>query len=110
MRRREMTTSTTKIRSHLLALAAAAVWIVAGLATASPAAADHDDGPRFGFFFGFPAPPPPPPVVIYGPPLVYYYDPAPRVVYGGRPYYRDWNYRERRYRDDNWRGHHHNRN
>jgi hypothetical protein len=99
------------VGSNLRTLAALAVLLGAGLIAAAPAHADHDRGPDVGFhfFFGFP-PPPPPPVVVYGPPPVYYYDPAPRIVIQDRPYYRDWNYRERHYRADNWRGHHHNRN
>ena len=101
----------TNHKIHAGALAALAVVLGAGLFSAAPARADHD-GPRFGFFFGFPAPPPPPPVVVYGPPPVYYYEPAPRVVIEHRPYYRDWSYRERSYpawerRSHGYRGRHH---
>jgi hypothetical protein len=97
-------------KSHLRAAAAVAVALGASLIAAEPARADHDDGPDVGFhfFFGFP-PPPPPPVVRYGPPPVYYYEPAPRVVIQHRPYYRQWRYQERNYRDGNWRGHQHYR-
>ncbi len=104
-----MTGRITHKRFHLGAVAAIAVALGAGLFAAEPARADRDDGPSFGFFFGFPAPPPPPPVVVYGPPPVYYYDPAPRVVIQHRPYYRGWYYDEREYRHDRWRGHHHRR-
>jgi hypothetical protein len=86
-------------KNYLRAMAAVVVVLSAGLIPA-PARADHDDGPNVGFHFFFGGFPPPP---------VYYYEPAPRVVIQERPYYRDWNYQERDYREDNWRGHHHNR-
>jgi hypothetical protein len=94
---------------HLIALAALALMLGASFIAASPARADHDDGPNVGFHFsfGFPPPPPPPPVAIYGPPPVYYYSPAPRVVIQSRPYYRDWYYRERHYPSHEWRHHRH---
>lgn len=106
-----MSGNTTHFKTNqLCAMASLAVVLGAALIAAAPARADHDHGPDVGFhfFFGFP-PPPPPEVVIYGPPPVYYYEPAPRVVVLHRPYYRAWRYQERDYRDDNWRGHRHNR-
>jgi hypothetical protein len=95
----------TRKQFHLSALAALAVVLGTSFMAASPARADHDDGPDVGFhfFFGLPFPPPPPPVVVYGPPPVYYYEPAPRVVIRERPYYRDWRYRERAYPSYEWR-------
>ena len=89
-----MLTTSRKWHQRMLTVVAAATMLGVGLVSASPARADHDRGPDVGFrfFFGFPAPPPPPPAV-------YYYEPAPRIVYRERPYYREYRYRDRYWRD-----------
>jgi hypothetical protein len=107
-----MLTTRKKWHWRMLTVLGAATTLGVGLVSASPAHADRDRGPDVGFrfFFGLPAPPPPPP------PAVYYYEPAPRIVYRDRPYYRDYRYRDRYWRDRHhrphdrpWRDHDHDR-